>query len=194
MTAMFPIPVQRKIVAVDVAGSTNRNNVERAQLREDMYSLLEKTLFSCGITDDLRDGFMDRGDGAIILIHPVDKISKPLLIDRFVPLLREQLGAHASDGPGRQFRLRVAMHAGDVHFDRRGAFGEDVDVACRLLDSPDLKALLASTTEPLVLVVSEYIYQSVVKHGYSGIDPAEFQPLVRVRVGEQVQRGWVQVS
>lgn len=187
-------PVHRRLVAVDVEGSTNRNNVEKLHLREDMYRLLESTLARCGITDDLRDDFLDRGDGAIILIHPADKIPKPLLINKFVPLLNEQLTAHASDGPHRRFRLRVAMHAGDVHFDSRGTFGQDVDVTCRLLNSPELKACLARTAAPLVLVVSEHIYRSVVRQGYHGIDAGAFRPLVRVQVGEQVQRGWVQVS
>jgi hypothetical protein len=113
---------------VDVEGYTNRNNVERAQLREDMYDLLENALISCGITEELREPFVDCGDGAIVFIRPADELPKPLLVNKFVPALCEQLNTHASNGSSRRFRLRVAMHAGDVHIDRRGTFGEDVDI------------------------------------------------------------------
>lgn len=184
------LPIQRTIVAVDVVASTERNNVERAYLREDMYDVLECALLSCGITEDLREPLADRGDGALVLIHPDDKIPKPRLINKFVPALRDQLGAQS---PDRRFRLRVALHSGDVHFDSRGQFGEDLDVTFRLLDAPEFKAQLADTAEPLALIVSDQMYRSAIWHGYEGIDATAFQPLVCVRVGGHAYRGWVQV-
>lgn len=188
---MATLPIQRSIIAVDIEASTRRNNVQRALLREDMYTLLEKALASSGITEELRDGFMDRGDGAMVLVHPDDRIPKPLLINRFIPTLRDALAAHA---PERQFRLRVALHAGDVHFDCRGQFGEDLDITFRLLAAPELKAQLANSTEPLALIVSDHIYRSAVWHGYEGIDASAFQRLVCVWVGGHAHRGWVQVG
>ena len=44
---------------------------------------------------------------------------------------------------------------------------------------------------PLVLVVSDDIYQCVVRHDYPGIDATSFLPLVRVRVAGRPQRGWI---
>jgi hypothetical protein len=78
-----------------------------------------------------------------------------------------------------------------VHRDGNGPFGEDLDVAFRLLDAPRLKAHLKSATVPLALVASDYIYQSIIRHGYDGIDGAEFLPLVTVNVGDQRRKGWV---
>lgn len=190
VVVMTTLPVQRSIIAVDVEASTRRNNVQRGRLRADMYDLLENTLTSSGIPQELRDGYMDRGDGAMVLVHPDDRIPKPLLVNRFIPMLRDALAAHT---PDRQFRLRVALHAGDVHFDRRGQFGEDLDLTFRLLEAPELKAQLASSTEPLALVVSDQMHRSAVRHGYDGIDASAFQPLVCVRVGGHTYRGWVQV-
>jgi hypothetical protein len=46
---------------------------------------------------------------------------------------------------------------------------------------------------PLVLVVSEEIYWSIVRHGYEGIPESGFGPLVRVVVAGRRHRGWVHV-
>jgi hypothetical protein len=180
-----PFPVQRTVVGVDVEGSTDRNNVQRARIREAMYEVLEKSLIVSGVTEERREPLLDRGDGAIVFIQPVDEIPKPLLVNTFIPVLRDELRA-------QEFRLRVAMHFGDVHNDSRGRFGEDIDLMVRLLDYPDLKTRLRKSTEPLILAVTERFYRSVVKHGYDGIDAGTFQPLPRFRMGGQSHRGWVQ--
>lgn len=185
------LPVQRSIIAVDIVGSTARNNVQKRQLRADMYELFERALDHSGITEGLRDQFIDRGDGVMVFVHPADEIPKPLLVNRFVPTLRQLLLAHDAD---RQFRLRVSMHAGDVHMDRRGQYGEDLDLVNRLLDAPEFKAWFARTSEPLALVVSERIYRSVIWHGYEGIDAAAFKELVQVQVGATIHSGWIHVS
>jgi hypothetical protein len=184
-------PRQRTILAVDIEGSTERNNSARAKLRDDMYALLEQALLDSGITEDLREPFLDRGDGAIALIHPADTVPKTILLSTFIPLLSEQLAKHGMTADG--FRLRAAVHAGHVHSDQRGMFGEDIDVTMRLLDSPELKARLRRSSAPLVLVVSDYIYRSVIRHGYDGIDERTFAPLVHLRVGGLSYQGWVQI-
>lgn len=184
-------PRLRTIVALDVEQSTTRNNVQKARLRIHMYDLLERVLLACGITEDRRDPPVDRGDGALVMVHPVDEVPKSLLLTRFVPLLRDGLAAHNASHPRYRFRLRVALHAGEVHYDQRGAFGEDIDITCRLLDAPELKTKLRHTAAPMVLVVSNHIYQSVIRHGYDSIDMAAFDPLVTVSVGACSHYGWV---
>jgi hypothetical protein len=88
-------------------------------------------------------------------------------------------------------RIRAVIHAGEVHYDERGCFGEAVDLSFRLLESPELKRRLARSDAPLVLVVSEEIYSSVVQHGYDGIDHLGFEPLVHVQMAGRRHRGWV---
>jgi hypothetical protein len=85
------------------------------------------------------------------------------------------------------------VHAGEVHFDRRGAFGEAIDITCRLLDAPELKLQLSQTTAPLVLVVSDDIYHSLIRHRYDGIDDKAFEPMVHVEVAGNAHCGWVYV-
>jgi class 3 adenylate cyclase len=91
----------------------------------------------------------------------------------------------------RILRVRAAIHAGEVHYDGRGSYGEDLDVAFRLLDAPELKKRLRSTGAPLALVASDYIYQAIIRHGHDGIDAEEFLPFVTVNVGGTRRKGWV---
>ncbi len=53
-----------------------------------------------------------------------------------------------------------------------------------------VKATLTRTTAPLVLAVSDHIYRSIIRHGYDGIDDQAFKPLVRIKLGGNIQHGW----
>ena len=191
--AKLQYPRQRIILVCDIEGSTSRTNTEKATVRADMYELFVAALLDCRITDDLREPLINTGDGLIALVRPVDGVPKTMLLHTFVPRLSDILAGHADVHPHRKFRLRVAMHSGDVHFDQQGAFGEDLDLAFRLLNSPELKARLAQTAAPLVLAVSDHIHRSVIRHGYDGIDGRTFDPLIRVEMADQRHIGWVQV-
>jgi hypothetical protein len=186
-------PRQRVIFVCDIEGSTSRTNTAKAAVRADMYDLLEAALLECNITEDLHEPFINTGDGLIMLVPPVDGLPKTLLLDSFVPVLSDMLAEHAAIHPGRKFRLRVAIHSGEVHFDRQGTFGEDIDLTFRLLNSPELKQRLQGTDAPLVLAVSDHIHRSVIRHGYDGIDGQTFEPLIGVEMAGQLHTGWVQV-
>ena len=189
------LPVQRTILAVDIEGSGQRTNPVKDELRQQVYRLVLEALRAAGIDDSYYDSFTDRGDGVLVLIRPSDEFPKPLLLSCVVPALARLLAAHNSGVPlaeqPRVLRLRAVIHAGEVHYDGKGFFGEDLDVAFRLLDAPRFKAQLRTATTPLALVASDYIYQSIIRHGYAGIDDGEFFPLVTVNVGDQRRKGWV---
>jgi class 3 adenylate cyclase len=194
MRAESPSPPRyRTILALDIEGSTARTNSAKAWLRTVMYELLEAALHEAGIAERHRDRLVDRGDGVLVLIHPVDDVPKTALLNSVVPALTRLLREHDSANPDRRFRLRAVVHAGEVHYDQRGCFGEALDIAFRLLDAPAVKHRLERTTAPIVLVVSDDIYRCVVRHGYDGIDDHGFEPIVNVTVADTRHRGWVQV-
>jgi hypothetical protein len=181
----------RSILAVDVESSTQRPDQIKARLRQAMYTILERALGAGGLTDEHHDPFLDRGDGILTLIHPVEQAPKSRILDTVVPELSRLLADHNAHHPTHRFRLRVVVHAGEVRYDRRGCFGEALDIAFRLLDAPELKQALRRTPGPLVLIVSEDIYRSVVRHGYDRIDSRTFVPLVSTQIDGWRQRGWV---
>jgi hypothetical protein len=189
------LPVHRSILAVDIEGSTQRINPVKEELREHVYRLMVEALGVVGIDEHDHDPFTDRGDGVLVLVHPVDEFPKPFLLSRLIPALARLLVAHNSgvpvDDQSRVLRLRAVVHAGEVHYDGKGFFGEDLDVAFRLLDAPKFKAHLRQALAPLALVASDDIYRSVIRHCYDGIDDGEFFPIVTVNVGDQRRKGWV---
>lgn len=184
-------PRYRTILAVDIEGSTTRNNGAKARARDVMYDLVAEALRVGDIDRRLRDPFIDRGDGLLALIHPADRAPKTVLLDTVVPALSQLLAWYNAAHPADRLRLRAVVHAGEVHFDSRAPFGAALDVAFRLLDALELKRALHRTAAPLVLVVSGDLYQSVVRHGYAGIDPRAFTPLVNLRVAGVRQCGWL---
>jgi hypothetical protein len=189
------LPVHRSILAVDIEDSTQRTNPVRARLRDEVYRVVTAALGTAGMGERYHDPFIDRGDGVLVLLRPEDDFPKALLLSRLIPTLASLLIARNSAiSPADKpliMRLRAVIHAGEVHYDDKGPFGEDLDVAFRLLDAPRFKAQLRKAIGPLALVISDSIYQSIVRHGYDGIDEEEFAPLVSVTVGFQRRKGWV---
>src|SRR6266536_778424 len=98
--------------------------------------------------------------------------------------------AQIAAGPDR-LRLRVAVHEGHVLADTHEHTGHDLNHTFRLLDAQAARTVLAnSPSANAVLVVSDSVYQGVVRHGYGGIDPAVWQP-VRVHAKETRSRAWI---
>jgi len=187
-------PMYRSIVAVDLEGSTKRTNPVKGELRRVLYDLLERALDAAGISEEHLEPLTDRGDGVLVLIRPHDDVPKTVLFGRLMPILTALLLEHnrAVSHPALSLRLRAVVHAGEVHYDGRGFFGEDLDVAIRLLDSrPVKRALREAVVSPLVLVVSEEIFSGVVRQGY--VDGGPYEQRVRVRVGNRQRRGWINI-
>jgi len=190
------LPHYRAIVALDIECSTSRPDPVKAALRNKTYELFDAALSSAGIHEGHRDRFIDRGDGVLALIHPVDQAPKTLLLNHAIPALNQLLTDYNASlpplsRPQRQLRIRVVIHAGEVHYDANGCFGEALDVAFRLLDASRVKRALREAADPLTLVISGDIYSSVVRHGYDGIDQKTFHPLVRVQIAGKRYRGWI---
>jgi hypothetical protein len=197
---MHTVPVHRSIIAIDIERSTSpvRTNPIREELRHEAYRLLGTAMRTAGITDEYCDPLTDRGDGVLALVHPADEVPKTLLLNPLIPALVTLLADRntslaAAERCRRELRLRAVVHAGEVHYDGKGYFGEALDVAFRLLDARRLKDCLRQAVTPLVVVVSEDIYWSIVRHGYEGIPGHTYEPLVRVKVAGRRRRGWVHV-
>jgi hypothetical protein len=189
-------PRHRVIVAVDIEQSTSRLDPVKAELRRALYDLFDQALRSAGIRRRHRDRFTDRGDGLLALIHPVDQASKPVVLNRVIPALRQLLADHnaglASTGRlQEQLRVRVVVHAGEIHYDNNGCFGEALDIAFRLLDAPGVKAALRAADGPLILVISDEIHRTIVRHGYAGLNLHAFHQLIDVHIAGRQFDGWI---
>ena len=147
------LPHHRTIIALDIEMSTNRTDPVKAELRSTIYELFDAALGSAGIRRRHRDRFIDRGDGILALIHPVDQAPKAILLNSVIPALSRLLADYntslpLADRAQRLLRVRVVVHAGEVHYDANGCFGEALDVAFRLLDAGQVKKAQAGIRTP----------------------------------------------
>ena len=192
------LPRHRAVIALDIERSTSRPDPVKAELRAKLYEVFDAALLEAGIRRRYRDRFIDRGDCILALIHPVDQAPKAALLKTAIPALSQLLTDYNANLPRasraqRQLRIRVVVHAGEVHYDANGCFGEALDIAFRLLDAAHVKKALQAAADPLILVISGEIYRAIVRHGYDGIDQHAFQPLVRVRIAGNRYPGWIHI-
>jgi PAS domain S-box-containing protein len=185
-------PEHRGILAIDIQGfgRLDRNNPTRARMRGGLHHILGNAMTAAGIDPD-HVAQTEYGDGVVVLLDP--HVSKARLLHPLLPRLVSGLARYNRTAPDTaRLRLRVVVHAGELLRDAHGITGEDLILAFRLLDADAVRAHLLQTETDLVLVVSDVIYQGIVKHGYGAIDPARFQP-VWVSAKETSVRVWLHV-
>ncbi len=162
------------LFAVDIAGFTrpDRDDDIRLFLHEELYRILEPAFDGSGIP---WNGCFpeDRGDGALVIVPP--GIAARGIIDP----LPERLGGlirrhnHVSCNAAR-IQLRAAAHLGPVYHDGHGFIGSDVDFLFRMLEARPLKSSLVSTDRDLALIVSDYVYRSIVSATPASSAPTPF--------------------
>ena len=156
--------MHRSIVVIDVEkfGDPARTNADQVVVRDGMYRALEGALANAGISRSSCD-MEDRGDGALVLISP--EVPKSWLVTRLPIQLAAALGRHnASCSANARIRLRMALHAGEIHPDAHGITGSAVNRTFRLVEAPALKSALDDSAGVLALVVSDWFYDEVVRH------------------------------
>ncbi|MFL6144891.1 MAG: hypothetical protein ACJ72N_23875 [Labedaea sp.] len=186
-----PGPVHRSIVVIDIAGSAKWHNQAQLSARAALRAATQHAVRDAGI------GWAnvvveDRGDGLILLIPP--SVSKVDILDPLIPRLAEEIREYNATVPlGLKIRLRVAIHAGEVDRDGHGWIGNDLIIACRLVNGEPLYQRLAHhPAASLVLVVSDLIYQGVVRHYYRNIDPGHYTR-VQVSAKEFDAPAWLHI-
>jgi HD domain len=188
-------PRHRVIVALDIERSTSRPDPVKAEFRTMLYELFDAALRSAGVSARRRDRFIDRGDGLLALIDPADPA---LLFNLVIPVFSQLLTSYNASlpdpgGRDRQLRVRVVVHAGNVHDDDNGCYGETLDIAFRLLDAPRVKMALKDAPGPVLVVASGDVYHSIGPHGSDGIDHTASRGLVTAQVADHEYQGWIHI-
>lgn len=180
------------VFAVDIVGSTrpDRDDEIRLYLRQKSYEFLQKAFDDSGIpwNSCFRE---DRGDGALIVMPPYVAVKG--IIDPLPERLRSLIRRHnhvSCDAAGLQ--LRAAAHIGPVGHDGFGFVGADVNFLFRMLEARPLKRMLADSGAELALVVSDFVYHSLVCRYPSLVHPATFQT-VRFQTKNTRARAWTYI-
>lgn len=177
----------RTILSYDVQRSTSLDNSAKIHIRRFLRDGLDHALTAAGIPAEAAT-FLDTGDGAIILMDAT--VSKQQVLDAWLGDFHDVLQRGYERSPER-FQTRLSIHAGEVHSSPDGHVGGDLEHACRLVDAPILKQTLAATpSASLGVIVSDVVYQQVVRHAAPALDPASFSPVV-VHVKETTAPAWL---
>jgi NB-ARC domain len=184
-------PVYRGILGVDIERFSRAEWTDpiRARLRDRLHTLVDDALAHAEI-DPALTVRSDTGDGLWLLADaqvPTTRLLHPLATRLASGLAADNRRMPAGEG----MRLRVVVHAGELLHDSYGHTGASLNHAARLLDADATRAVLAACpAAEVALVVSDVLYDGVVRHAYQGIDPDGWQP-VRVHGKETSARAWV---
>ncbi|MFC9684069.1 hypothetical protein [Streptomyces sp. NPDC056948] len=185
----WPGGVRRLAFVVDTADSGARTVPRQAAAQERLLRALEEACAAAGVDRGTCDQ-QDRGDGELLILPPgvVETTVVPELLRVLTLALRR-------DNRGRtepeRLRVRTAAAVGIVHRSALGFAGDGVVEACRLVDAGALKeAFRAAPWAEVSFAVGEELYRDLVRHGYDGLPPDSFQPLMPVVDGRPV-RAWL---
>ncbi|WP_460395598.1 hypothetical protein [Actinophytocola sediminis] len=161
---------------VDVVGFTDssRQDTDQFAVRQGMYEVLKTAFAESDINFDSCDS-EDRGDGALILVPPI--VSKSVIADRLPDRLVAALRRHNSTrAQMAQFKLRVALHSGDIRHDDYGWVGHAVNIAFRILEATEAKTALRQTDRLVALIASDHFFTEVIAHD-PGTVPGSYHPI-----------------
>lgn len=157
-------PLNCSILMTDIVGfgDPRRDDNHRLLLRAGLVSVLTGAFSDAGVPWR-RCRHQDRGDGLLTVAPPA--ISTSPLVDPLLPRLAERIGRYneAADDLVR-IRLRCALHVGPVLADGTGYPSASIIHAARMLDSTPLRRALADSGADLAVMVSDYVYEAVVRH------------------------------
>jgi hypothetical protein len=181
--------VHRTIVIVDVEnfGDPARTNADQLAVRDTLYAALRRSFAKTRISW-AACAIEDRGDGILVLVPPT--VPKGRLVTSLPAHLAGMLARHnATHPPQERIRLRMALHAGEVHHDPHGFAGISIIRAFRLIQAPASRSPLRDPSAVLALIVSGWFYDEVVRH-HPAAGPSRFRQ-VHVVMKETATVGWV---
>jgi DNA-binding NarL/FixJ family response regulator/class 3 adenylate cyclase len=168
-----------------------RSTRDQVILREALFGILREAFTRSGVPWSAIQ-VQDRGDGVLIVVPP--GVPTSTVIDPCLSALTESLRKHnrAVAEPVRM-QLRVALDVGPVTSDDLGFSGEAVIRTSRLIDAPVFKEGLQSSNADLGVIVSESIYDGVIRQGNLSLQPVGLQG-VHIQVKDWEATAWMWLS
>jgi len=165
-------------------GARTRTDEDRRIIREALFSITHAVLQ--GIPDVW--SWDDRGDGLLTVVPPSVPTAK--VIEHLHKELPAALDEHnRAYHDSARIQLRVAVNVGPVASDSMGVSGEAIIVAARLVEAPQFKRAIDASGVSLGVIVSTFIYETVIKHGRGLTGYSQ----VQVDVKETSATAWMKV-
>ncbi|MEV5750169.1 hypothetical protein AB0L00_20305 [Actinoallomurus sp. NPDC052308] len=180
----------RLVLAIDVEKYSTRDARGQLRAQTDLRNILSLAARDVGLDRSLWYEQVS-GDGELAVL-PED-VDVSLVVGDFTRRLEAILGEFNRErGGGGRLRLRVALHHGTLTPGPFGPAGDAPIVVSRLLNAKPLRRLLADQQHrDVALIVSQTLFQDVVRTGFCCLDPCDFEP-VRVNAKGVLYHGFVQ--
>ncbi|CCH33416.1 hypothetical protein ABZ816_18155 [Actinosynnema sp. NPDC047251] len=182
-------PLHHTILAIDIErwGDPARTDGHRRIMHSGLFAAVRQAFADISV-EWASCVFENTGDGMLVLIpatvsggHLMD-----LLPSRITAAVRRHNDVSATEA---RMRLRIALHEGPVRVVPDGQISTAITVACRLLESAELRAAHRVSGEPVTIMVSDLFYRNAIHH-----DPAtepERYRRVAVTVKELTEHAWI---
>lgn len=180
-------PTHRSFLVLDVEDSGDLGNVELGSMR----ATLDRVLGAALPHLEAIAANEDRGDGGMLVLDlPVLEV-----LDQIVERLLDGVRRYNyTVDPSDWLRVRIAVHEGYVHRDERGWHSDALTATFRMNGSDLVKTTLKNAARANgVVVVSNAVFQSVVRHSYrASVTPAGYGSAV-ISTKEGDTPVWVRV-
>jgi hypothetical protein len=171
----------RLLLAVDIQGYSKRDTREQLLAQRQLSDALGRAARGVGLDRALWDKQVG-GDGELATLP--DGVDPATVAGDFVVLLDEALRETNRDAGRFRLRVRLALHHGTLTAGPFGPAGDAPIVVQRLLDATPLRRLLADDAgRDLAYVVSDSLFDDVVRTGFCSLAPREFQAVKVVAKG-----------
>jgi hypothetical protein len=187
----LPPAFHQTILVTDIENFTDpaRTNLDQLAVRRGLYKVVQHAFTKINVTWSTCRA-EDRGDGVFVLIPP--DVPKIRLATTMLSRLGTALRSHNAACSARtRFRLRAALHAGEVHCDRHGVAGKAINHAFRLVQAPVLKTALETSAAHLAVIVSGWFFDEVIRH-YPTAKPAAYE-CVRMSMADPNGVAWIRL-
>ncbi|GAA2111766.1 hypothetical protein GCM10009759_54050 [Kitasatospora saccharophila] len=183
-------PHRRLCLAVDVEQYSRLDTLAQSTVQTDLVRLLDEAARRSGLD---RTGWERQPQGdAEFDVLPAD-VPEAVVLGPFVHHLAVCLRMLNARAEGPRLRMRLAIDSGVATTAALGHAGPAPVAVARYVNAHQLKAVLAGLlAADLAVIVSDRLYQDVVRSGQPGLDPAQYRR-VHVRIKEFLSYGWIRV-
>ncbi|MEU4113436.1 hypothetical protein AB0F71_02915 [Kitasatospora sp. NPDC028055] len=186
-----PDVIRRLCLAADIEQYSRFDTQDQWAAQAQLARVLRVAAERSGL-DHRKWSTQPQGDLEFAVLPP--RTPEPLVLGEYVTHLAAELGAYnATRRPAERMRLRLAIDTGVAATAALGFSGPAPIAVARYLNAPEVKQLLAAEgAANLAVVISDRLYQDVVRSRFHGLDPDQYR---RIHVQQKgfAGYGWVRL-
>ncbi|MGW5155350.1 hypothetical protein ACWEPN_07705 [Nonomuraea wenchangensis] len=180
---------RRLIMAVDAEGYGRGDDLRHDSIQSGLAQVMDRGAREAGLRRDTWTR-QEAGDGEVIVLP--DGEPELRVVDDLIRRVRKALHDHNRERrDDARLRIRVSIGHGVVKRGAMGFVGQVVVTTCRLLDAKAARAALkANPRADLVLILTDRLYEDVVRQLHTSYRPESFTRL-EVPTKERTEIAWM---